>query len=464
MSQISSVPDYERMRSRYAGLLDKANRAEDDGRRVEAEILWRQFIALAPDDPLVNFNLGVCVERRAKTQQDEIEAVEFYRRTAENRWATMEQRADAMNNIGLIVDRAGFTDKAATAYGFALKMWPQHKAARINMGDAKRVMGDWKGAASEYDAVLDLDPESAEARLCAGMIALLFGEYERGWRDYRWRYKTKNFKSKPYSGDKPLWQGESLDGKTLLLVAEQGWGDQMMMARYPAELKRRWPSCRVSWHCDPSLHRLFGGVAGLDAAVFEPKDGFDCVCHVMDLPGWCGMTKESDIPPAHCIHPAADWPEWRFERTERKRIALIWAGSPTHGKDALRSIPATAFQPLIDAHPECDFFSLQAGSRQSEAADLAGITDLAPQITNWTDTARMLLSMDLLVSVDTACVHLAGCLDVPCRVLIPFSPDWRWRLATKKSEWYPKAVLYRQETKDDWSDPINRIILDLAAT
>lgn len=453
------LPSYAHGRARNKDLLDRANKAGAAGEHDTAEKLWREYLKDTPDDPDVNFNVGVCIGRRADSPADRVEAAEHYERVVQSAGASMERKADAMNNLGLIAEKTGHTDKAAIAYGFALKMWPEHGAARVNLGDAKRFLGDWKGAAQEYDAVLDQDPQSAEAHFCAGMIALLLGDWERGWREYRWRYRTASFKSKPFISDKPPWTGEALDGKTLLMVAEQGWGDQVMMARYPAELKRRWPMCRVIYHCDPCMHRLFDGIIGLDAVAFNPVDGFDCVCHVMDLPGYCGMKSEADIPYAYCIRPMPDWPVWKLENVSLlpKRVGLVWAGSPTHGKDKARSIAATMYQPLIDAHPECDFYALQAGPAQPQVAELRNVTDLAPQITNWTDTAQMLACMDVLVSVDTACVHLAGAMGTPCHVLIPFSPDFRWQLAREDSPWYAKARLFRQPSSDDWQTPIQRI-------
>jgi ADP-heptose:LPS heptosyltransferase len=128
-----------------------------------------------------------------------------------------------------------------------------------------------------------------------------------------------------------------------------------------------------------------------------------------------------------------------------------------HGKDKARSIPARLYQPLIDAHPECDFFSLQCGPAQPEIAELRGVTDLAPEVRNWTDTAQMLACMDLLVSVDTACVHLAGAMGTPAWMLCPTSPDFRWQLTREDSPWYPKMRLFRQTDRNDWQTPIQRI-------
>ncbi|GDX11977.1 hypothetical protein LBMAG57_37490 [Verrucomicrobiota bacterium] len=446
-------------RDPYRDELIRAGKLGEEGKHDEAEAIWRTYLESCPDDPDVCFNVGVCIMRRADSPALRFEAAQFFERVVQSPHAEIERKADAMNNMGLMMERCGETEKAATAYAFALKMFPAHKAARVNLGDAKRFMGDFAGARGEYDAVLDQDPESPEAHFCAGMIALLFGEWERGWREYRWRYKAPSFKSKPFASEAPPWEGEPLDGKTLLIVAEQGWGDQIMFARYAQELKRRWPSCSVWYHCDPVMHALLSGVYGVDRVVFNPTDGFDYVSPVMDLPHCTGMKSEADIPPAHCIRTMPSWSPWSLQvgNVLRKRVALVWAGSPMHGKDKARSIHARLYQPLIDAHPECDFFSLQCGPAQPEVAELRGVTDLAPEVKDWTDTAQMLACMDLLVSVDTACVHLAGAMGTPAWMLCPTSPDFRWQLTREDSPWYGKMRLFRQTDRNDWQTPIQRI-------
>ena len=142
----------------------------------------------------------------------------------------------------------------------------------------------------------------------------------------------------------------------------------------------------------------------------------------------------------------------------RKRIGIVWAGSPAHGKDKARSIPAEAFQAMIDANPSHDFYSLQAGPKQPEIQKLRGLKgDLSQSIKDWTTTAQILSCIDLLISVDTACVHLAGALGRPVWMLTPYSPDWRWLLSRTDSPWYPRLRLFRQPAIDDWQTPITQI-------
>jgi len=251
-----------------------------------------------------------------------------------------------------------------------------------------------------------------------------------------------------------------MNTKTLLLNAEQGWGDQIMFARYAAPIKKLYPSCRILYRCDPPMHRLFGGVFGLDGVVdsTKPFEDFDFHIPIMTVPHVLGTTLDN-IPEAHCIRPMPDWPAWKLSNVNilRKRVGIVWAGSPMHGRDKARSIEPEILQPMIDAHPECDFYSIQAGPKQPEVARLRNVHDLAPQITNWTDTAQMLACMNVLVTVDTAVAHLAGAVGTPVMMLTPHSPDFRWMLGRTDSPWYRKLTLFRQEKAGEWADVIAAI-------
>jgi len=438
--------------------LTRAGKLGDAGKHDEAEKLWREYLEKVPDDPDVLFNAGVCVMRRAQSPAERHEAAEFFHRVVQCADASMERKADAMNNLGLLMEKVGETEKAFTAYGFALKMFPEHKAALVNHADCLRFFGDYRAADDEYRHVINLDPESAEAHFCSGMVALLLGDYERGWKEYAWRFKTPHFSTKPFETDKPKWQGEPLAGKTLMIREEQGFGDSFQFLRYAAEFKFRHPESRIIFRCQQSLHRLAQGVIGLDGCELpDDPHTFDYWLSLMDSPLIAGTTLEN-IPPAECIRIRDDWPRWSMSATaDKRRVALVWAGSPWHGKDRARSISAAQFQPVIDAHPECQFYSLQCGPKQPEVMELRDVIDLAPQVTNWTDSAQMLKCMDLLISVDTAVVHLAGAVGTPVYMLTPFSPDFRWMLQREDSVWYPKLRLFRQPNKDDWQTPLDRI-------
>jgi len=216
----------------------------------------------------------------------------------------------------------------------------------------------------------------------------------------------------------------------------------------------------VIFRAQPALHRIAEGFDGIDEIChLDHEPAFDYHLPLLDAPHFAETTLAT-IPTAHCLRIMPRWERYSLQTSNmlRKRIAIVWAGSPVHGKDKARSIPAEAFQAMINANPSHDFYSLQAGPKQPEIQKLRGIKDdLSAAIKDWTTTAQILSCIDLLISVDTACVHLAGALGRPVWMLTPYSPDWRWLLARTDSPWYPRLRLFRQPAADDWQTPLTQI-------
>ncbi len=434
----------------------RADRLLKSGDKDGAEKIWRKYVK-GCDDPIILFNLGVCMKERAETPELRHEAGEFFQRVVCHPLAELEHKADSMNNLGILAGKAGYQDKALTAYSFALKISPDHWAALVNYADCLRGLGDFTAADDIYQRVARANPDSAEAHYSTGFIALLMGDLARGWLEYRWRSKLQNWQTQPLVTTRPMWAGEPLEGKTLMLTEEQGFGDSFMFIRYARTLSKM--GARVIWGGQERIREVMRGVRGLSDVV--PRDEtseFDYHLPLLDAPLMCGTTL-ANVPAAHCLDICESWPKWEApEGTRKRKVALVWAGSPLHGRDASRSITAEQFQPLIDAHPDIQFYSLQVGPRQGEAAALRNVIDLAPTIRqSWTDTAQALKWVDLLISVDTACVHLAGAVDTAAWMLTPHSPDWRWLLTREDSPWYPKLRLFRQSKPDEWGDVLERI-------
>jgi tetratricopeptide (TPR) repeat protein len=452
------TPDFiNSQRLHHAKQLQKADRLGQKGDHAGAERIWRKYIKECPHDPVVLFNLGVAVKERATTAELAHEAGMFFTRVVENPAAELTHKADALNNLGILASKAGYMDRALTAYSFALKISPEHSAATINYGDCLRCLGDWKGADDCYQKIARANPDSAEAHYSSGFIALLMGDLKRGWPEYRWRHKLQACQTKPIVTTRPMWNGEPLEGKILMLTEEQGFGDSFMFIRYARPLSKL--GARVVWGAQERIREVMRCVRGVSDVV--PRDDsteFDYHLPLLDAPLMLGTTLDN-IPGAHCLEISDTWPRWEPpEGTRKPKVAIVWAGSPLHGRDRARSITAEMYQPIIDAHPEIQFYSLQIGPRAPEVSVLKNVIDLAPTIKNgWTDTAQALKWIDLLVSVDTACVHLAGAVDTAAWMLAPNSPDWRWLLGRDDSPWYPKLRLFRQPNQNDWSTPLAAI-------
>jgi hypothetical protein len=398
-----------------------------------------------------------------------IEAVEFYARAMESPESDAATKADALNNHGLIMGKLGYPEKAKIAFHFALQLNPQHRAARVNFADILVFEGEYDEADRQFFEIINSDPNSAGAQFSRSMILLTMGEIRRGFREYRSRFAVRTFPSKMLQTGRPMWEGESLDGKTLCVTMEQGWGDALMFCRYFDLIKKNWPTCRTLFAVSDSMHLVLSGCKGLDqcvpdhltpefAALNPPLDYHIPLMHLPDV-----FKTDIDTIPANVpyIVPQDSWKRLPLEPTEKRKVGLVWAGSPTHGKDKWRSMATAQFQRIIDSAPDCQFYSLQCGPRAHEVQQLTGCVDLAQYIAEWTQTADALMQLDLLISVDTAVAHLAGALAVPVWIFIPSSPDFRWMLTRTDSPWYPTARLFRQPVKNDWDTPIEQVIQQL---
>lgn len=263
--------------------------------------------------------------------------------------------------------------------------------------------------------------------------------------------------TKPIVSTRPCWDGEPLAGKTLMLTEEQGYGDGFMGIRFAQLFAAQ--GARVVWGAQECMRDICRGVTGVsDCVSRDDATEFDYHLPQLDAPHWLGIN-EMNIPQPPYLFPHECWPKWETPKASGKpRVGLIWAGSPRHGRDKARSIAPELYQPLIDDHPELDFYSLQFGPAADQVMRLHHIShDILMTIHGWTYTAQALQWLDLLISVDTGPVHLAGAMNRPTFMICPHSPDWRWMLGRETSPWYPAMRIFRQPDKDDWRTPIARI-------
>jgi hypothetical protein len=281
--------------------------------------------------------------------------------------------------------------------------------------------------------------------------------YESRW-DYHLRNARRAFAQAPWRGQ------ESLAGKTLLIYAEQGYGDFLQCCRLvslaatsaahivlevPAPLKA------IAQTLDPAFTVIEQGAA---------LPAFDLHCPVMSLPLAFGITVETvpnRVPYLNVLPGQLQTWRQRLGEKSRPRIGLAWSGSPGHKNDARRSIPAALLQPLLD--PSCEFHCLQIAARPEDANALSGsgIVWHSDHLRNFSDTAALASLMDLVISVDTSVAHLAGALGIPVWILLPRVPDFRWLLDRNDTPWYPSARLFRQASAGAWPAVIEAVRLAL---
>ena len=334
------------------------------------------------------------------------------------------------------------------------------------LASAPRPQGKIAETRSIQEMIVAHVPADYAARFDLSETLLLMGEFERGWREYRYRYSLAHTASIERKVQRPRWNGQPIPGKTLLIHDEQGFGDTFQFLRMVPWAKAK-SGARVILEVSREVLPLAQRIHGFDYIVArgELPPPFDAHCELMSLPMAMGLTL-ADLPgPMPYLQPDAQrvgrWRE-RLAALPRPWVALVWAGRPTHPNDANRSLALEQLAPL--AHCSATFLSIQKGPAEAQAVhppDGMSLVSLGSEIDDFEDTAAILSLADLLISVDSSPVHLAGALGRPVWVMLPFMPDWRWLLAREDSPWYPRAKLFRQPARGDWASVIAKIAGEL---
>ena len=267
---------------------------------------------------------------------------------------------------------------------------------------------------------------------------------------------------------KPRWAGEPLNGKTILIYAEQGFGDTLQFSRYLNLLREQ--GARIIFYCDRELVSLFENFAFLHKVETKSyqkalTESFDFHIPLMSLPFYCGTTLENIPAQVPYIQADAEKIEHWRKRLEKNdfKVGLVWAGRETHLKNQRRSCGLDVFAPLADIKG-VSFFSLQKGeAAQALSSPPASmrIDDLSAGLNDFSDTAAAIENLDLVITVDTAVAHLTGALAKPVWTLIYSPPEWRWMIDGDDSPWYPSMRLFRQSSSEEWGPVLERVAVSL---
>ena len=306
-------------------------------------------------------------------------------------------------------------------------------------------------------------PGDLSERFNLSETLLLLGEFDRGWREYRYRYSLSHTKIIERKVQQPRWEGQPIPGQTLLIHDEQGYGDTFQFIRLIKAAKER-SQARVVLEINRETYaiakRSLEHVDELIPAGQLPP-AFNQHSELMSLPAAMGL-QLADLPGAMpYLKPdperLAHWQK-RLADLPRPIVALVWAGRPTHTNDANRSMKLSDFAPL--AHPNIQFIAIQKGPPATQALtppEGMNILSLDQEIKDFDDTAAILCVADLLISVDSSPVHLAGALGRPAWVMLPLVPDWRWLIGREDTPWYPTVRLFRQTERGNWLGVLDRL-------
>lgn len=460
-------PQYISIYANLASLLHQENQVE------QAIPHYKTALSHAPNSPKLHHDLAVALGAQKQLEA----ATDHYYRSLE-----LEPNSpEAHNNLGVALSQQEKFEEAIAEYHRALELNPHYPDAYNNLAVALDKIGEYDGAIAAYQTCISLKPDYAEAHTNLGIALLLAGELSNGWAEYEWRYQWQTASNhRPVY--QPRWNGDPFIGRTLLLYCEQGFGDCIQFLRYLPLVQER--GGKIILECPRLLIDLFQIFIEEHASDPEkkvrlvardrPLPNYHIWAPLMSLPYIFGTTLDTipaSIPylrapvRADSENSSSSYPEMdrlvpTVDRAIRKsahfKVGLAWGGNPNHGNDRQRSCQFTDLLPLLDIEG-IDFYSLQKGDRAQELAGVENITNLDPIIQDFADTATLINQLDLIITVDTSLVHLAGAMGKPTWLLLSFVPDWRWMLDREDSPWYPTVRLFRQPARGDWHSVITAV-------
>ncbi|WP_049810582.1 tetratricopeptide repeat protein [Bradyrhizobium japonicum] len=436
----------------------------DLGRHAEALEAFNAAEPLKPNSAALYQKRGACLRELNRLEEAEAD----YAKSIE----LDSSQEETHNNLGSLHWKHGRIPQALASFDRALELRPDFAAALSNKALVLLNLLSLDEAFAAFHRSLAIDPSHAPATFNLATLQLLTGDFERGWlgREARWRIPSFGLLDRglPQS----LWLGnQPIEGKTILLYCDEGLGDSIQFARYVPMVAAL--GARVILGVQPPIQRLLADVPGVATCIGQSSAtslSFDLHCPLGSLPLAFGTRLDTipfaqaylPAPPAACVKAWEDRLEDRLGPHKRFRVGLVWSGNPDHNNDRNRSMALRTLAPLLDC--DVQFVSLQKGARDQDRAFLGerpDIVDLTDQITDFSDTAALIGCLDLVISVDTSVVHLAGALGAPVWTLLPFNPDWRWLLNRDDSPWYQSMRLFRQPEIGDWASVVDRVRVEL---
>lgn len=426
--------------------------AHESGRWQEAEALYRAMLQQEEHAAAMG-NLGALLTQRGSAE----EAFRFLQRAV----SLEPGRAAHWANLGIAACALGRAGEGIAAFLRAEQLEPDRAVHPFNRGRAHALRGDHALAAEAAQRAVQLDPTHAGAHYNLALALLRLGRWREAWPHYEARFAMPEGPRDPHP-DLPWWRGEPLSG-ALLLFADQGFGDTLMMARFlPALMAQGFD---LILQAEPILHGLLQA-SFPTLRMISPgplPSGIVAKAALLSLPGLFQVEPSRLPAQVPYLHP----PATRVASVEAffsalppgPTIALTWQGNPAHLQDRQRSMDPALFTPLAKI-PGVQWLAFTPGAEA--LPPLPGLRDLGAVVRDFGDSAEALQHVDLLISVDSAPAHLAGALGRPGLVLLPFVPDWRWMTDRQDTPWYPTLELRRQDRPGDWASLVEKLVLELA--
>ena len=411
----------------------------------EAEYAMLKAMKLDPDSSEFRYTLAGFYMDQERFEEAKSCYEEMLSRAPEN--------VQALVGLGLALHRLDRANLARQFLEKALSLDPDNPYALNNLGIMLREQGEIDKSSACFRQLIAADPEDADAHWNLALTLLLNDEYGEGWDEYEWRFRKSN-PVELRSVDVPRWQGEDLTGKTILVCAEQAYGDTFQFARFASLVAGQ--GAQVVFECQrDALRGIIATLPGITRVLVrgEPLPPIDLWSPLLSLPRF--FCPSFEVVPAGVPYFFAEESKtgyWQklVQATNGLRIGLAWEGR--RRPDPRRSCPADELLELGSV-PDATYYSLQVEAAPGTVTFLRekiGLVDLSGEIADFADTAALMASLDLVVTIDTAVAHLAGALGKPVLLMLPYAPDWRWGLGRDDSPWYPTMRLFRQSGPGEW--------------
>lgn len=422
----------------------------------DVEKILRKIIELDKKNPDAYNDLGIIL----KTLKRYDEALEVYTKAI----TLSPANAILFNNIANVFKETGSFEQAEAAYMQAITLDPAYVNAHRNLGMLYKESRRNQEAEVSYRHALHHDPECIHTQANLGYLLLEEGRYEEGLQFYETRYDQRINPTFPVCDfSYPMWRGEPLEGKSILIVPEQGYGDEIQFVRYLSLLKHHGAS-HITLLCKPPLKRLFSMIPDIDRLIVSLDEApkHDYWSFLLSLPLHLNTTLSTIPAQLPYLTLSQEWFEGKPTLPKNNyTIGLIWKGSCVHENDLNRSLPELSTLAPLWNIPGVTYVSLQK-ERSNEDADFLSshsMIDMSHQLDDFADTAAIISTLDLIICVDTAIAHLSGALGKPCWVLLPYKGcDWRWLRERSDSPWYPDTLrLFRQSSPRNWDETIAHV-------
>ncbi|MEZ0605137.1 tetratricopeptide repeat protein [Paraburkholderia sp. IW21] len=427
------------------------------GRYDEALASYQDALSLDPQSAETHFNAG----NAHHAQGDHAAAIASFERAL----ALRGDYAEARINLGSLIGKLGDYAGAESHYRRAVALKP-NPTNLVCLGGSLGAQGRLDEEEVFYRHALALDPNYADAHQNLAWLLLKRGDYKQGWAEFAKRWRKSDYEALAVPGVAE-WHGEPLDGRRLLLVGEQGFGDHFQFLRYArlleqlgatVDIRVREPLLPLVERI-PGVHRAFSG---------KPDGQYDFWVPMMSVPSCVGTelsTIPADVP--YMFAEKAKIKAWR-KRVDaagksKRKAGLVWSGSPTFGNDRYRSMALADLSALSELE-NVAWYPLQKGAAHAQLADAPEafrVHDFTADLNSFDDTAALIMNLDLVIAVDTGVAHLAAALGKPVWVLLPANSDWRWLEERSDSPWYPTMKLFRQTTLGDWAPVATRVSEEL---